>query len=127
MNMMTADHINVLEHCRPWIEAALEHSNGTHEYEDIVEGLIRGRYQLWPAPEGCIVTEILTFPRRKILNIFLASGNLNQILVMHDDLYDWAKARGCDGGMMTGRPGWERVLEKDGWKRKWVTMTKDID
>ena len=28
-----------LNRCRPWIEAALSYSGGTHLYEDIVEGI----------------------------------------------------------------------------------------
>jgi len=27
--------VNELERCRPWIEAALEYSGGTHEFEDV--------------------------------------------------------------------------------------------
>ena len=32
-----------LNRCRPWIEAALEYSGGTHYFEDIVEGIVSGR------------------------------------------------------------------------------------
>jgi hypothetical protein len=41
-----------LERCRPWIEAAMEYSGGTHEFEDIVQALIDGRMQFWPAAWG---------------------------------------------------------------------------
>ena len=61
---------NPIERCRPWIEAALEYSGGTHTFEDISEGIQDGRMQLWPATRGCIVTEIVVYPRKKYLNVF---------------------------------------------------------
>ena len=62
MNDLTP--IDHLERCRPWIEAALEYSNCTHEYQDIVDAVATGNMQLWPAPRWCIVTEIVVYPRK---------------------------------------------------------------
>lgn len=112
---------------REWIEAALEHSNGTHTFEDIVKGISEGRMQLWPAERGVMVTEIVVYPRRKMLNIFLAGGDLDQLLDMGDDMRAWAKAQGCDGAMLTGRKGWARVMKNHGWREKWITMTTEIE
>lgn len=72
--------------------------------------------QFWPAPRGCMVTEIVVYPRKKVLNIFLAGGELDQLVDMYDDMNEWAKAQGCTGGTMTGRVGWKKVLEPMGWK-----------
>ena len=71
--------VNELERCRPWIEAALQYTGGTHEFEDIVDGIRSSRMQLWPSKRGCIVTEIVIYPRKKVLNLFLAGGELDQI------------------------------------------------
>jgi len=57
---------NELERCKPWIEAALEYSGGTHDFSDIVEGLRKGVLQLWPTPKGCIVTEIVVYPKKRV-------------------------------------------------------------
>ena len=81
---------NDLEKCRPWIEAALEYTGGTHYFDDIVESIAKGTMQLWAAPRGCIVTEIVIYPRKKVLNIFLAGGELEQILDMDNDVKEWA-------------------------------------
>ena len=35
--------VNELERCRPWIEAALEYSGGTHSFEDIALGIKEAR------------------------------------------------------------------------------------
>ena len=108
MNDMT--EMNPIERCRPWIEAALEYSGGTHEYEDIVKGIQEGRMQLWPAARGCIVTEIVVYPRVKAINIFLAGGELDQILDMDEDVKAWAKDQGCTQAHMSGRLGWKKPL-----------------
>ena len=42
--------------------------------------------QLWQGPRGCIVTEIVVYPRKKVLNLFLAGGELDQIVDMNDDI-----------------------------------------
>ena len=118
--------VNELERCRPWIEAALEYSGGTHEFEDVAKGIIEGRMQLWPSPRGCIVTEIVVYPKKKVLNVFLGGGELDQILDMHENVIEWAKAQGCECLMMTGRFGWKKPLEKHGWKTLHSSYVKEF-
>jgi len=107
---------NELQRCKPWIEAALEYSGGTHEWEDIVEGLQKGVLQLWPTPRGCIVTEIVVYP----------GGELDQILDMHDDVIEWAKAQGCSALTMSGRFGWKKPLKAHGWKAQHAAYIKEF-
>ena len=116
-----------LDRCKPWIEAALVHCNGTHEWDDIVAGIASSKMQLWAAPRGCIVTEIVVYPRKKVINIFLAGGELDQIMDMEHDIGQWAKSHGCTGGMMTGRLGWKKPLMENGWKLQHVHFHKEIE
>lgn len=119
--------VDELERCRPWISAALAYAGGTHAFEDVAEAIAEGRMQLWPAPRGCLVTEIILFPRRTALNVFLAGGEMGQLFEMHDDLVAWAKAQGCETLMMAGgRKGWGRVLKRLGLRFASVSMQKDI-
>ncbi|NBT31000.1 MAG: hypothetical protein EBT13_03595 [Rhodobacteraceae bacterium] len=113
--------------CRPWIEAALEHSGGTHDFKDIVEGILAGRLQLWPAEDGCIVTEIVIYPKKTALHVFLGGGKLEQLLDMHSDVIEWAKAQGCSGVTITGRHGWKKPLESHGWSVMSQTYSKEIE
>jgi len=117
---------NELKRCQPWIEAALEYSGGTHNFHDIAEGLVEGRMQLWPSARGCIVTEIVVYPRKKVLNIFLGGGELDQLLDMHDDVIAWAKDRGCESLTMTGRFGWKKPLKAHGWQPLHASYSKEI-
>lgn len=106
--------------------AALEYGGGTHDWEDIVDGVQSGRMQLWPSTKSCIVTEIVVYPKKRLLNIFLAGGELEQILDMDDDVKAWAKQQGCTGAMMSGRKGWERPLKPLGWDVLQVHYQKEI-
>jgi hypothetical protein len=105
-----------LDRCRVWIEAALEYSGGTHIYEDIVTAVVEGKMQLWPAKKSCWVTEITVYPRKKVLHVFLAGGDLTEILDMHESVVQWAKNQGCEGMTLAGRKGWVRALKDNGWK-----------
>lgn len=113
--------------CRPWIEAALEHSGGTHDFIDVAGGLYRGTMQLWPTPRGCIITEIVVYPKKKVLHVFLGGGELDQILDMHDDVITWAKAQGCEALTMTGRLGWKKPLAQHDWKMQHAHYVKEFD
>lgn len=115
-----------LERCKPWIEAALEYAGGTHLFEDIEEMLGRGVLQLWPAPKGCIITEIIAFPRKRVLNVFLGGGELEQIMEMHKDVISWAKAQNCEALTMSGRMGWIKPLKAQGWKRQHAAYIKEF-
>lgn len=113
--------------CREWIEAALEHSGGTHDFADIAKAVMRGEMQLWPNENGCLVTEIVSFPKKKTLNVFLGGGKMRDLLAMYGDIEAWATAQGCDGMTINGRQGWQRIFAKRGWKVQNVCLSKEID
>lgn len=115
-----------LDRCRPWIEAALEYSGGTHLFEDIVAGVQSGHMQLWPAPDGCLVTEIIVFPRKKVLNVFLGGGDLDRLVDMHDALAAWGRAQDCDAATINGRTGWQRVYKSRGWTPMHICLSKEL-
>jgi len=115
-----------LERCKPWVEAALEYSGGTHDWIDVCEGIYKGTMQLWPAKDSCLVTELITYPRTKVCNVFLGGGTLDEIMGMHADVVAWAKAQGCSALTMTGRFGWKKPLAEYGWKPLHQSYVKEI-
>ena len=117
---------NEISRCRKWIEAAVEYSGGTLDFAEMVAGLHRGVLQLWPTPKGCIVTEIVVYPKKKVLNVFLGGGELEQILDMHGDVIAWAKAQGCSALTMSGRTGWKKPLKAHGWKAQHASYVKEF-
>jgi hypothetical protein len=119
--------ISEIDRCQPWIEAALEYSGGTHSLSDVINGITSGKMQLWPSPKGCIVTEIVVYPRKKMLNVFLGGGEMEQLLDMHKDVIAWSKAQGCEAITITGRFGWKKPLTKHGWKPMHASFIKEIE
>jgi len=121
--------IQLLE-CQKWIESALQKGGDTHDFKDIVDGVLSGHMQLWYGTNGCAVTEIIVYPNKKVLHVFLAGGDqgqgIKQITDMHDDAVDWGKAQGCDGMTIAGRKGWKKILESRGWKQQFTTLVKEF-
>jgi len=113
-----------LERCRPWLEKALQRTEGAYEWPDILDGLSTGHMQFWPAPEGAIVTQVVQSPRLKTLHVFLAGGDLEQVLDMVPSLEAFAEFNGCSALTMDGRKGWQRVL-KD-WTPTSIVMKKEL-
>lgn len=116
-----------LERLRHHVEAALEYSGGTHGIEDIAEGLKSGRFQLWPANNSVIVTEIIVYPRLKNLHFFLAGGDLDELRLMQPLVESWGKSMGCTRVSLAGRKGWAKTFLRDeGYKPKWFVLSKDL-
>ena len=116
--------------CKDWIQSALNKGGDTHDFKDVVDGIMSGNFQLWLGTNGCAVTEIVVYPNKKVLHVFLAGGDqgqgIEQITDMHDDAMAWGKQQGCDGMTVTGRRGWKIVLASKGWKEQFTTLLKEF-
>jgi len=112
--------------CREWIESALNKGGDTHSFVDIVDGVLKGTMQLWAGEKGCAITEIVVYPNKKVLHVFLAGGKLEQITDMQDDAIKWGKTQGCEGMSLSGRPGWKKALKPTGWKQQLITLVKEF-
>ena len=115
---------NIIEANRVHIEAALAHGGATHTFDDVASMILSGRLQIWHGPRGCAVTEIIEYPRKKVIHCFLAGGDMDQILEMIDSAIAWGKTQGCESLTLSGRMGWQRVLDKHGFKPVLVTMER---
>lgn len=119
-----------LTRCKEWIQSALNKGGDTHNFADVVKGIKSGNMQLWLGANGCAVTEIVVYPNKKVLHVFLAGGDqgqgIEQITDMHDDAMAWGKQQGCDGMTVTGRRGWKKILASRGWKEQFTTLLKEF-
>ena len=98
------------------IEEALSFASGTHNLDDIVYMILQDKLLWWPLDNGFMVTEIVTYPRQRHLNVFLAGGDLDEIRAMQEPLVTAAKALGCCALTLGGRKGWVKALKQLGWK-----------
>lgn len=112
--------------CRPWIEAAVARTGGTHTIEDIEKRLAEGTAQFWPGQRSAAVTQICEYPQAKWLSIWLAGGDLGELVGMVPTWRNFAAFHGCENISITGRRGWERVLGKHGWKARAVCLSLPV-
>ena len=118
--------MSVVEENRKHIEAALAYSGGTHLFEDVEKAINEGNMQLWTSKNSAAVTEIIQYARKKVCNVFLAGGDLEEIICRIDSLTEWAKSQGCESMTLYGRKGWERVLDSHGFKPVMVVLERAI-
>ncbi|MBI3678487.1 MAG: hypothetical protein HY243_17910 [Proteobacteria bacterium] len=113
--------------CKPWIEAALVHTHGTHAIEDIEDGIASGAYQFWCTQNSAAITEIVDYPKLKALNFFLLGGDLAELLdILEPRICAFARHKGCARVTGAGRKGWERVLKPLTYRFAGTTMFKEF-
>ena len=115
-----------LNEYRHQIERALEYSGGTHVYEDVLQGVVEGRMQAWVNGKSVAITEIIVYPRKKVLNGFLAAGNMREILEMVPSAAEWGRQMGCTAFTLAGRKGWQRVFGKRGWRTAFYVLETEL-
>jgi hypothetical protein len=119
----------------PYLEKALEHSNGWWTSSAILRRVMGHDMQMYvgtPADSteiiGVMVTQILVSDEgRKALNIVALSAEAFEPFVEagHEMLNAWGNALGADRLLMTGRPGWKGLLKNHGWEMLGVQMMKE--
>lgn len=117
----------------PFAEKAAKYTYGRYTANNIYERVKDDNYQMWIAYDdavfkGLVVTEIVTYPQRKLLSMHFCGGI--ELKEWKDPmlklLQRYGKDMGCDGIESVGRPGWGKVFEKDGYKALWVTYELPI-
>lgn len=102
--------------------------------ESIFLEIFLERAQLWVLEFndevcGCMITELVAFPKATMLRILLSAGDQNalvngmQFLPM---IETWAKKQGATIIDVYGRPGWKRVLAPHGYESQAVVVRKSI-
>lgn len=97
------------------VERALRIGGGLYEPADIEVCVEEGRMQALCHEDSLVVTEILTSPRRKYVNVALAVGSLDHFEPLQDQLIKLGRENGCDAIRMGGRKGWSAILPRYGW------------
>lgn len=97
------------------VERALQVGGGLYAPADIEACVEEGRMQALTHEDSLVVTEILTSPRRKFVNVALAVGSLEHFEPLQDQLMALGREHGCDAIRMGGRRGWASILPRHGW------------
>lgn len=119
--------VDELDRLRVHIEAALEHTGGTHTFDDVCLMVLSGRVRFWSMEKSFFITEVLEFPRQKHYHMWLGGGDLDEILAMHPQVQQAACECGCAYLSVSGRPGWIKALKPHGWKFNYTALIKEVD
>jgi hypothetical protein len=114
------------QRCRPWIEDALTYAPGLYTIEDVEAQIGRGEAWFWPAERAALVTEIAAYPRKKLAVLWLAGGELDNLLGMHPSVEAWARSEGCDAIIEQGRAGWGRAMSRFGYRPAYTAIWKEL-
>lgn len=116
--------------CRPWIEAAIAKCD-LYDISDIEEAVQSEDMHFWPGKECAAVTEFITFPNKKALNVFAGGGTrgkaLRELLAMEKQIARWGVEHGCSLLLIFGANDGTRLAgERAGYRHLWTVMSKDI-
>ena len=120
---------------RDYLEPAVERSNGRWNLESLYAA-IKDEYQhLWLAfdkdknIDGVGTTEFIEYPCGMMLAVqFLGGSKFNNwCWDMMERFNSWATDNGCQGIEVTGRAGFGKWLEQDGYKRCFTVFEKRFD
>ena len=111
---------------RKMLVEALNHSGGSHTFQNIVDAVQQEVMQFWPMEKSCLVTEVINYPNLKTLHIFLAGGDLEEIKSIDSTLEFLCQEIGADYISLSGRRGWIKALADIGYELSHVTLAKKV-
>lgn len=104
-----------------YIQKSLEYTEGKYNLEDIKALIMDAELTLWVIYNeekqkaiGCLLTQLLQYPRMRCLSIFLLSADdfkFDEAAIVLDVLKDKAKLAECSSIEFYGRPGWGKLLK----------------
>lgn len=109
------------------IEKALVYGGGTHTLEDVRQGLIEGKFQIFWNEHGVCITEIIQSPQSRHLHCFLVAGELPGVMELQEQVIRHAITNSCAYMTTAGRFGWQKVLPKFGWKKAHIAFKFDLE
>ena len=114
-----------LERCQGWLTEALDEELFT--WEDVVRRVLAGQAMLWPGKNCAIVTTDEIYPSgERVLQTWLAGGDMAEILQMAPGIEALARLRGCTASLIEGRKGWIKTMKPHGYELWSVTLRKAL-
>ena len=116
----------------PELQRALDKAGGENSLTDILALIVNERMQLWAIQSGPLlfafgVTELKRYGQMSICRIVLWAGHsLEQHKYAVGDIEQFALEQGCSVVEWVGRPGFEKPMKEQGYKKQYVLMRKHL-
>jgi hypothetical protein len=108
---MTPKHRELLDK----VTAGLEWHGGYLTLEDLIDLARERRVQIWANDSAIAATEILAYPRKRVVNAIVAAGDVRGVLALEPQIEAFARSENADAMVTHGRPGWGRIGQRTGW------------
>lgn len=108
------------------ISRALKRGGDTHTLQDVLNGLLEGKYQLFENDDGVCVTEVIDAPNSRYLHCWVVAGRLPGVMQLHEAVERHALTNSCKFMSTAARPGWKTVLPQYGWKPAQIIFVKEL-
>lgn len=118
---------------KDYLQQALDKAAGEYDLVDVWRLLDDRKAQLWVLYEepdvilGACVTEIVEYPRKKVVNLWLAAGTAMDIWFEHMSFLEaWARRNNAQSVRWMGRKGFEKLSAPHGFKTKYIVIEKEL-
>lgn len=110
------------------IEKTLAKFGGLYEFADILHAVQTGDMQMFAEGDSLAITKVADFPRKRVLDIVLAYGNMDELLRLQHRVYEYAKEIGAEMIMAANsRAGWaSKMVYGDGWRIVGAVYIKEL-
>ena len=124
MNIPSGPHAEL----RDKIDIALALGGDVMDFNDLCEMARTGRVQLWLADRetALIATEIVNYPRKRVMHCFMAAGSLPGIFSLRDKIETFARDEDIDCLTCSGSPAWGRLGRRYGWRLHSMTFVRNL-
>lgn len=125
------------EHVASWgekinshVSNIAEHSRGKYNTEDFFSCAFLGKVQFWLGLEELNVkafgvTQVNDFPSSRVCQfVGLTGEDRKEWISWMQEIEKWAKFNGCTDMELVCRPGWERVMKDQNFKKTHVVLNK---
>ncbi len=107
-------------------ERALADMGGTHSFDDIMQAINSGHMQSFAKGNTWAVTQILEMPQKRLLEIVLVVGDMEEARELHDVVVAYGRSKGCDLVRTFARDGWTPDAKQNGWTTGHRVFLKDL-
>jgi len=104
---------------KPYIEEALRHTD-CYNIEDVEDHIRQGIFHLWIGEKSAMITEIISYPRLKAMNLLFCGGDYKELQSMLPSMEQFAKHFGCTRLYGGGRKGWIRKIKHLGFVQEYM-------
>lgn len=97
---------------------ALSRMGGVYLVSDILKAIAAGRMQSFAEGDSWAITQVVSYPRARVLDILIAVGDLEQCRKLHGRVLQYARDNDIGLVQAYGRRGWLADARSHGWKVK---------